>query len=270
MNFSVLISIYYKEDVDYFNRAMQSIWDEQIIKPNEIILVQDGPLTDILNIAIDEWKKKLGIKLKIVVIDKNIGLGDALNLGLSHCTYELVARMDTDDVADKTRFKKQLYIFDTMSIDICSSWISEFEDFEENSVGVRKLPEYHKNIIDFAKKRNPLNHPSVMFRKKAVEKAGNYQKMIGFEDYYLWVRMIISGAKFYNIQEALVNMRAGDAQVERRSGWNYAKKEILFQKELLSIGFINFYEFIRNIAIRFTIRVLPKSTIKRIYQIFRE
>lgn len=269
MKFSLLISIYHQESASYFHCAMKSIWDKQTIKPNQIVLVQDGALTTELDTAIASWKNRLGDTLKIVSLNENRGLGDALNIGLQYCTYELVARMDTDDISTAERFEKQLEILKNPSIDICSAWVSEFEQDENLIQSYRKLPELHHNLVTFAKKRNPLNHPAVMYKKSAILKAGGYKKMMLFEDYYLWARMLMAGATFYNIQEVLVNMRAGNAQMERRSGWHYAKKEIGFQKELLDMGFINFYEFVRNIAIRFTTRIVPKRVIKRIYRLFR-
>ena len=269
MNFSVLLSIYHKEKADYFNRAMLSIWDEQVMKPNEIVLVQDGPLTTELEAIINSWKQKLKDVLIVVPLSKNVGLGDALNAGLKVCSNELIARMDTDDIAAADRFEKQLKIFEQNSVDICSSWISEFDKDESEILSVRKVPEHHTEIIKFAKTRNAINHPAVMYKKSAVEKAGGYKKMMWFEDYYLWARMIMNGAKFYNIQESLVHMRAGYGQLERRGGFKYALEEVAFQKELLSIGFINKKQFIKNNAIRITARILPKSFLKSIYKIIR-
>ncbi len=265
MKFSVLMSIYHKEKGEYFDRCMQSIWDEQNIKPNEIVLVQDGKLTDELYKTIDKWKEKLGDILKIVPLEKNRGLGDALNIGLQHCSNELVARMDTDDIALPNRFEKQLEVFESNEIDICGSWVSEFfEENEDNIVSVRRVPEIHNEIVSFAKLRCPMNHPSVMYKKSAVEKAGGYQKMLWFEDYYLWVRMINSGAKFYNIQEPLVKMRV-DNQIERRKGLQYLKNEVELQKKFLEIGFINKTEFYRNVFMRNLPRLLPKKTLKKVY-----
>ena len=209
MNFSVLMSIYKKEEPKYFNRAMQSIWDEQTVKPDEIVLVQDGPLTDGLHKAIDEWKAKIGEVFKTVPLEKNVGLGDALNAGIKHCSYELIARMDTDDISIPNRFEKQLKAFENNYIDICSSWVSEFDSDENEIISYRKLPEKHNEIIVYSKMRSPINHPAVMYKKSIVEKAGGYKHMLWMEDYYLWARMLLSGAKFYNIQEPLVNMRAG-------------------------------------------------------------
>lgn len=269
MKFSLLLSIYHKEEAEYFNRAMVSIWDEQTVKPNEIVLVQDGKLTDELYANINIWKKKLGKILKIVILNENKGLGKALNIGLEACSNELVARMDTDDISHSTRFEIQTEMFCAMDIDICSSWVSEFEINENNIASYRKLPEVHQQLVVFSKKRNPLNHPAVMYKKSIVQNAGGYKDMPWFEDYYLWARMIINGAKLYNIQKPLVNMRAGYAQLDRRGGLQYALSEFKLQKEFLNLGFINIFEFIRNISIRFTSRVVPKYLLKKIYSKIR-
>lgn len=260
------MSIYYKEKAAYFNRAMKSIWDDQSIKPNEIVLVQDGKLTDELYFAIDEWKYKLGETLKVVKLEKNLGLGDALNEGIKICSYELVARMDTDDISYPTRFEKQLKIFENNNIDICSSWVSEFETIEENIISYRKLPEKHDEIMKFSKIKNPINHPSVMFKKTIVEKAGGYKKMVWFEDYYLWARMILNGAKIYNIQEPLVNMRSGLDLLKRRSGFKYILSEIKFLCRMKNIGFLSKPQFIKNILIRTTARILPKKILFKLYR----
>ena len=270
MKFSVLMSIYHKEKAEYFNRAMQSIWDEQTIKPNEIILVQDGKLTNELYKAIEKWQKKLGYIFKTIPLEHNVGLGDALNIGLQNCSYEIVARMDTDDIARSDRFEKQLKVFESSDIDICSSWVGEFDNDENKIVSYRKLPQNYEEIVDFAKKRNPINHPAVMYKKLVVQNAGGYKKMMWFEDYYLWIRMIKNGAKFYNIQEPLVNMRAGYGQLERRSGLKYAIEELKFQKELFDLKFLSFLQFIKNIIIRFISRVIPKVFVKYIYKIVRK
>ena len=269
MKFSVLLSIYHKEKVEYFDRAMKSIWDEQTVKPNEIVLIEDGKLTDELYKTIEKWKNKLHDALKIIPLEYNRGLGEALNVGLSKCRYALVARMDTDDVALPDRFEKQLQVFKSYDIDICSSWVSEFELTENNIASYRKLPEKHHQLVTFSKKRNPLNHPAVMYKKAIVQSAGGYKDLTWFEDYYLWVRVIVNGGKLYNIQEPLVNMRAGYAQLERRGGFKYAMSEVRLQKKFLDLGFINIFEFIRNISIRFTSRVVPKYILKKIYSKLR-
>ena len=234
MNFSVLISIYFKEKPDFFNRAMLSIYDEQNVKPNEIVLIEDGKLTDELY-------------------------------------DEIVARMDTDDIALSDRFKKQIEIFKEFPhIDVCSGWISEFENDERYTYSYRKLPQNHDDILKFAKNRSPINHPAVMFKKTAVLDAGNYQRMLLIEDYYLWVRMLLKGYKFYNIQEVLVNMRAGQNQLLRRQGLKYAINELKVSWLFYKMGFLNFYEFLRNSILKFSIRIMPNFIIKLIYKFLRK
>jgi glycosyltransferase involved in cell wall biosynthesis len=233
-------------------------------------LIQDGKLTDELYKVIEKWQEKLGDIFKTIPLEYNLGLGDALNIGLQNCSYEIVARMDTDDIARNDRFEKQLGVFESSDIDICSSWVGEFDNDENKIVSYRKLPQNHEEIVNFAKKRCPINHPAVMYKKSAVQKAGGYQKMMWFEDYYLWVRMIQNGAKFYNIQEPLVNMRAGYGQLERRSGLKYAKEEFKFYKEIYNMGFLNENEFFINIVTRIPIRVMPKFIIKNIYALLRK
>ena len=269
MNFSVLMSIYNKEEAKYFNRAMQSIWDEQTVKPDEIILVEDGPLTDDLYSSIDEWKKKIGELFKIIRLEANVGLGNALNQGAKHCSYELIARMDTDDISLPIRFEKQLKVFNEKDVDVCSAFISEFEDNEKNIVSYRKIPEQHEDILRYSKLRNPVNHIPSMFKREILEKVGGYKDMLWFEDYYLWARMMQSGARFYNIQESLANIRSGYGQLERRSGLAYAIEEFKFLNTLRKINFLTKIHFIKVFLIRFIARLMPKNLLKLIYKKIR-
>jgi glycosyltransferase involved in cell wall biosynthesis len=263
------MSIYYKEKSKYFDRAMVSIWDEQTIKPNEIILVQDGKLTEELNNTIQKWQEKLGDIFKIIPLEKNLGTGKAKNIGLKECNFDLVAIMDTDDISMPNRFEQQLQVFENMDVDVCSSWVSEFDTNEDNIVSYRKLPEVDKEILNFAKKRMPVNHPATMYKRVLAIKVGGYKHMLWFEDYYLMVRMILNNAKFYNIQESLVNMRAGYGHLERRSGLKYAIREFNFLKELYNIKFFSINNFIKNVIIRFIVRILPTNLVKSIYKILR-
>lgn len=167
--------------------------------------------------------------LKVLSLVTNRGLGKALNEGLKYCSHELVARMDTDDIAMPERFEKQLAVFKKYpDIDVVGAWINEFEDNVSNIKSVRKLPELPDDIRQFAKRRNPINHPVVMFRKSAVLAAGGYRHFPLFEDYYLWIRMLMNGAKFYNIQESLLYFRFSSEMFKRRGGWKYMINELHF------------------------------------------
>lgn len=262
--YSVLLSLYIKEKPNYLRQSLDSIFNQTLV-PSEVILVKDGPLTDELNIVVTEYVTKYKV-LKVVSLNENQGLGKALNEGLKYCTYDLVARMDTDDIAKYDRFEKQMFIFDKFpEVDVVGAWIEEFENSVSNVLSIRKVPETHEAIHKFAQCRCPINHPVVMFRKKAVICAGGYQHFPLFEDYYLWMRMLMNGARFYNIQESLLFFRISSDMFKRRGGWKYACDELRFQNIMRKIGFISLSMFLRNVYCRFTMRVLPNMVRKLLY-----
>lgn len=269
MKFSVLISIYHKEAPDFFNQAMESLWDKQTLRPSEIVLVEDGQLTAELYEAIAIWEEKLKGILKIVPLETNQGLGKALNTGLQHCQYEYIARMDTDDVCAPDRFEKQIaFLKNNHEIDIIGGQIDEFEkEIGDLSVS-RKLPITHEDLLAFAKKRCPFNHPTVIYRKSAVEKAGGYQDDFLYEDYALWVRMICNGARIANLNDVVLHMRAGDAMFARRGGFKYAKSEISAQLNFYKMGFLSLLELTRNIVLRVPVRLMPNGLRVWVYQTF--
>ena len=256
--FSVLLSIYAKECPLYFKASLDSIFHQTLL-PDEVILVEDGPLTPELEQIVCDYSSRYPI-LKIVPLPTNQGLGKALNEGLKHCSYDLVARMDTDDIAKPDRFRRQIQMFEEHpEIDVCGAWVDEFEGEKRNILSVRKLPELHGDIVAYAKRRNPINHPVVMFRKSAVIAAGGYQHCPLFEDYYLWLRMLKNGAKFYNLQESLLFFRMSPDMFKRRGGWKYAMNELRFLYMMRKMGIIGWRYFILNAIIRFPIRVMPNG-----------
>ena len=263
------MSVYYKEQAKYLREALDSVFN-QTLQADEVVLVEDGPLTKELDKVIEEYQNKYK-ELKLIKLTENGGLGKALNEGLKHCSFDIVARMDTDDICKPQRFEKQInFLFSHPEIDIVSSWIEEFVGSKENIKSIRKLPENNEDIFRFGKKRNPINHPAVAFRKQALEKVGSYQHFPLFEDYYLWVRMLMNGAKFHNLQESLLYFRASEDMFKRRGGRKYAKDEIRFQKQCLKLGYINFFEFLRNISIRFVARIVPNGLREKIYKTIRK
>ena len=252
--FSVLLSIYKKEHPAYFKESLDSIFSQTLL-PDEIVLVKDGPLTDELEDLIREYQQKYSI-LKVIPLPINQGLGKALNEGLKYCSYDLVARMDTDDISKPDRFEKQIKIFqEHPELDVVGAWIEEFEGDTSKVTSIRKLPEQLGEIYKYGKKRSPINHPCVMYRKSAVLRVGGYHKFP--EDYYLWGYMLKAGCKFYNIQESLLYFRFSRDVFRRRGGWSYAMKELALQCELLRIGYINYRRFVLNVMIRFTTRMMP-------------
>ncbi len=265
VDFSTLMSLYDKENTEWFKECMDSILN-QTAKSTEIVLVEDGELPQELEYIVQDYESKCSF-LKVIRCEENRGLGVALNEGLKHCSYDLVARMDTDDVASPDRFEKQLKVFeDNPDLDLCSAWISEFQDCEDNVVAIKKVPENHAEIFDFGKSRNPVNHPVVMFKKDAVLDAGGYQHCLYFEDYWLWVRMLMKGCKFYNIQESLLLFRTSSDMYLRRGGMRYFMCEIDFLKKMRAAGYISSFQFLKNLSVRLVARVIPNKLRAYLYQ----
>lgn len=268
--FSVLMSIYYRENPEYLDQALTSIWDDQTLKPNEIVLVKDGPLTKELDEVVNKWYLRLAQSLKIVPLAENCGLGVALNEGLAVCSYDIVARMDADDISISDRFFLQLSEFEE-GVDLVGGYISEFEESPEFQDRMRKVPISCSDIGDYIRYRNPFNHPSVIYRKSAVQEAGGYKDMPNFEDYYLWARMFInnkSGMK--NIPNVLVKMRAGIAQMERRGGLQYLISEVVFFRELSRLDLISDISLYFLILTRIPVRLMPSFVRRYIYLIIRK
>lgn len=248
--YSVLMSVYHKERPEYLKQAIESI-QVQSLSTNDFVLVCDGPLNDELDAVIQTKQLEMGENLNVVRLAKNGGLGNALNEGIKHCKNELVARMDSNDIAYPDRCEKQIAVFNTHSeVSICSGIVEEFTT-DPNTVDTRRVPpETNAEIIEFAKKRNPFNHPCVMYKKSAVKAVGSYQDFYLLEDYYLWLRILMAGYQGYNIQEPLLHMRAGSDMYKRRAGWKYAKTQAKLFKFMKQQGFIGNGQYIKSCVIR--------------------
>lgn len=259
------MSVYKHEKAVNLTMCFDSIW-KQTVQPTEIILVEDGPLPPELHQAIEKENGRFS-NIKRVVLEKNQGLGIALNKGMEACSYDIIARMDTDDICLPNRFEVQTtFLEEHPEIDVLSAWITEFEGTPENTIAIRNLPEKHDDIYLFGKRRNPINHPVVMFRKKAVMEAGGYQPFPLFEDYYLWARMLKKGHRFYNLQQPLLLFRRSPEMVQRRGGLTYAHNEIAFQRKLHEIHYITYFELCRNICQRYGVRLAPNWVRSLIYK----
>ena len=255
--YSVLMSVYHKERAEYLRIAMDSIWN-QTIPTDDFVLVCDGPL----NVGMDAVIKAMEIEhpdtLHVVRLEKNGGLGNALNEGIKHCKYELVARMDSDDISRPDRCERQLKVFQKhLDVNVVSGIVEEFTVSTDQIEGRRVPPETQDQILSFAKKRNPFNHPCVMYKKSSVEAAGGYQDFYLLEDYYLWIRMLQNGSIGYNLQEPLLWMRAGSDMYKRRAGWKYAKSQKALFKYMKDSGFISGLQYMKSVAVRTASSITP-------------
>lgn len=264
MSLSVLVSIYYKEKPDNLTECLHSL-ASQSLKANEVILVEDGPISDELKSIIESFRHELNIVS--VPLTENVGLACALNEGLKHCSNEIVARMDTDDIARDERFERQMEFMNLNPEVAASSGVVE-EFNEEGQVLMRRvLPLEHSEIINFAKRRSPLSHPATIFRKSAVESVGGYPEVYP-EDYLLWVKLIQQGHQLANLPYELLRMRAGDEFITRR-GLQFLKGELKIYRYMYQTEFINFFEYVKIIILRSVLRLSPPFVKLLLYRVAR-
>ena len=267
MRFSVLISVYHKEQPAHLQQSLESIFN-QTMPPSEVVLVEDGPLTEGLYEVISR-AKQLHIEMITVTLSKNQGLGLALKAGLQRCSCDLVARMDSDDIAKPERFAKELAYLETHpETSVVGSWVDEFQDDTAKPLSIRKVPESHEALVRFSHYRNPMNHPTVMFRKADVEGAGSYQHCELFEDYDLWARMMQQGYRLHNLQESLLWFRLTSQPFSQRGGISYIGHEMRFQKRLWHMGYISLGRMMLNMLVRTQVRLIPRKWRKYGYLFF--
>lgn len=261
--FSVLMSVYVKERPEYLDAALNSVLEQTSI-PDEIVLMEDGILTDELYAVIDKYKE-IFPDLKTYQSKYNLGLGEMLRKGVALCSNELIARMDTDDIAVPRRFEWQLDCMKkNKEIAVCGGLIEEFN--EEGTVcQMKKMPESNRQIFVYAKERNPVNHMTVMFRKEEVLKAGNYRDISLLEDYDLWIRMLKNGAQFYNIQQVLVKTRVSDSTYHRRGGRKYCQEYLKLRKRQRKFGLLNYREYLFSCMKTAAITLAPDKIRKNVY-----
>lgn len=266
--YSVLMSVYYKEKPEYLLESMESILN-QTVPTNDFVLVCDGPLNQELDKVIQEMQGKFREVLHIVRLKENSGLGNALNEGLKYCKNELVARMDSDDISFRERCELELKCFEKQpDLDIVGGTILEFENSIDVITGKRLVPETQKAICKFSRKRNPFNHPSVMFKKSEVERVGGYSEAYPlFEDYYLWIRMLKNGSVGLNIQNPVLYMRTSVDMYLRRGGLVYAGNLLKFYGWLLSIGWCGVIDYISSAIPHALVCVLPNCLRKQVYKL---
>jgi len=263
--FSVLMSVYSKEKPDFLKSALDSIY-EQTLLPDEVILVKDGSLSPPLDYIIEGYQKNHP-NLLVVSLPENVGLGLALAEGLKHCKHDIIARMDTDDICFPNRFAEQVgFLEQHPDIVLVGAHIEEFNLIRGDLNRIREVPISCERIKRYAKIRSPFNHPTVVFRKKAVESVGSYKDMPLFEDYYLWFRLIHAGYKMRNLDQVLLYFRVPGNIFNRRHGVDYLKKEIRFLETSKKEGYISNFTFWRLMITRFPLRILPKWALSMIYK----
>lgn len=265
--YSVLMSVYARDNPLYLAAAIDSILG-QTLKTREIVLVCDGPLTRELDQVLDRY----GEHLKVVRLGENQGLGAALSKGLNHCSCEWVARMDSDDISAHDRCARQMeYLQAHPEVDVLSGTLAEFEggalteeEARQQVLSYKCVPGDQQAVGSYIRRRNPVNHPCVMFRKSRVRQAGGYQPCPLFEDYDLWVRMYLDRCHFANLEETLLYMRV-DGMHQRRGGIRYVKANLHFWRRMYRRHVISLGEYVGMVAARSAVSLLPNRLRRRIY-----
>jgi glycosyltransferase involved in cell wall biosynthesis len=263
--FSVLISTYAGDRADYLHQAFVSTVHDQTRRPAQVVLVQDGPVRAELADEIARLKAESPVPVTHVEIPENQGLGPALDAGLKASEHEIVARMDADDVSVPDRFEKQLPLVEA-GADIVGSGLWEFGTSIEDVVGRRTPPVDPEEIRRVVRFRDPFNHPTVVYRRSAVQAAGGYADMALMEDYLLFTRMVAGGAVPANLAEPLVHYRVGDGAYARRGGRELLRSELALQRRFRELGLTTRRQYVRNVAVRGGYRLVPEGVRKVAYR----
>lgn len=268
VKFSVLMSVYRRTNPIFLDEALKSIWDHQHLKPSQIVLIQDGPISKETDQVLLRWNKRLGTKFTLFRFEVNNGLASALNKGLTLCRYELVARMDDDDISLPGRFRQQIkYFLSHPNIGVLGTQVEERDQSLKRVLAYRKVPISNKDILSFSKKRSPVNHPSVMFKKSIVLSVGGYPSLYP-EDWPLWGLLLSRQVIFSNLSETQVIMRAQDA-ISNRRGLKFLIGEVSSLTFLFNCGHLSFFEFSKCLIIRAIVRLSPIKIRTFLYKHFR-
>lgn len=266
--FSVLLPVYRGDDAGFFTRAVESVTAEQTRRPDELVVVVDGPVPAAIATAlarIEAGEVTGGVPVRVVALPRNVGLARALEAGLDACAHEVVARADADDISLPDRFEIQVPMVES-GLDLIGSAIVEFVTEDGPDQLVRALPCSQAEISVMARFRDPFNHPSVVYRRSAVRAAGGYEHLDKMEDYWLFARMIAAGAQVANTEKVLVRYRVGAGAYGRRGGSGMLASEARLQWRLLRLRFTTKAQFVRNIAVRGLYRFVPVTVRARLYR----
>lgn len=260
---SVLMSVYIKENPNFFREALESIIN-QTRQPDEIVIIKDGALSPALEEVIESAKTRFE-HIVTYQFEENVLLGRALRKGVELCKYEFVARMDTDDIAVPERLAIQYaFLSENDEIAVCGGNIEEI-DLSGQHIDYKEMPCTEPEISNYMKYRNPLNHMTVMLRKDMILKAGNYRHYPYLEDYDLWCRVVAEGGNIINIPEILVKVRTSTALYKRRGGLEYCKRYLKLRNEQLRLSILNRGEWVKAIAITLAITLVPASVRQMVY-----
>ncbi|GAA1840608.1 glycosyltransferase [Agromyces salentinus] len=265
--FALLMPVYRGDDAAHFAKAFTSSVTQQSRRPDQVVLVQDGPVGEPLAAAIEAAIAGCPVPVVHHVIAENVGLTRALTEGLALSEHDIVARMDADDISLPERFAKQVPLVEG-GLDLVGTGMLEFLDDDGSIVGKRVPRTDAADIAAYSRFHDPFSHPTVVYRRSAVDRVGGYQPMGLMEDYWLFARMIAGGAAVGNLAEPLVMYRVGAGAYARRGGRAQWRSELALQRALRAIGFTTRRQHVRNVAVRGLYRFVPEPVRKVAYRRF--
>ena len=268
-DYSVLMTVYEKDNPVFVKASIDSIL-AQTKKTNDFVVVCDGPIPNELATLLCRYQENYPTLFNVIKLEKNVGLGAALKTGLIYCKNEIVARMDDDDVSRPNRCESELSAFSSdTDLDICGSYVSEFENDITKPVRIKNVPITHEEILKFSRRRNPFNHSSVMFKKSKIIEVGNYSDMRTNQDVELWVRALNNGLKGMNIDSPLVDFRFDSNTYKRRKQWKNVKLLIKVWKGFWKNKYCSFFDYLHVLFTQIVILVLPTGVIRWAYNHLR-
>ena len=253
--FTLLLSVWDGDQPEHLLQAFCSAVDEQTLRPAQVVIVRDGPVRGELDACLADLHKTSPVPVMLVPLESNRGLGPALDAGMAASQFDVIARMDADDVAMPHRFEVEIPLI--AEADIVGAGLLEFVDDIENVVGQRVPPTDPEQIQRYARMHDPFNHPTVVYRREAVQAAGGYGDLPLMEDYALFARMLQNGARAVNVAEPLVYYRVGATAFKRRGGADLLRSELRLQREFRRQGFTTSAEYARNVMVRGGYRLIP-------------
>lgn len=263
--FSLLLPVWAGDRAEYLTEAFRSSVQRQTRPPDHVVIVRDGPVPAPLAAAIAELAASSPVPVDVLAGERNRGLGPALDAGLEACRYDVVARMDADDISLPHRFAVQLPIVES-GIDLVGSGLLEFGDDPDEIVGTRTPPVDPRDIAVRARFADPFNHPTVVYRRDLVRAVGGYSDFALMEDYLLWAKLLVAGARVANVAEPLVKYRVGAGAYARRGGLGQLRAELAVQRRFRELGFTTRGQFARNVVVRGGYRLVPESLRRMAYR----
>ncbi len=270
LRISVVMAIYKNDKIEFLKQAIYSVLN-QTKSADEFLIIVDGFICDIVKKYLQGLQKDVNL-IKVIYLDENKGLANALNVGVNASFGDLIFRMDADDICFSERFERQYNYIIENELDIVGSQTIEFSNDISEVVSKRKVPLHHDEIVEFMRFRSPFSHPSIVFRKSIFNKINGYDCSVFPEDYDFFVRAFLASAKFGNMEKAYLWFRLGDKNqmLKRRHGFKYAMDEIKLYKRFYKIGFYTLSDFLKNFMVKIPLRILPFRFFVFLYSLSRK